>query len=201
MRALWVTDPSSSRSLQSWFPALGSLMPKIASWLRYSKRPGSSDWAAGGPQTLTHPRGSRWPKSKHRGAASAELVIIVPIVVLLLSGLAAGWRIHAAHTQVADVAAAAARAASLADNGYQATNWAKETAAADLNTIGLACLNTTVNTDVSGFTVPLGQQAEVIVSVTCELQLGDLGIPIIGGTRWITGTSHEVLDTYRRRSP
>lgn len=139
--------------------------------------------------------------NRSRGAASAELAIIVPLVALLLGGLAAGWRIQAARAQVADVASAAARAASLADNGAQAQQWAQQTVTADLQTLGLPCVHTTVDTDVSGFAVPLGQQASIEVGVTCELRLGDLGIPVVGGTRWISADGHEVLDTYRRRSP
>lgn len=136
-----------------------------------------------------------------RGAASAELAVIVPVVALLLGGLAAGWRIHAAHAQVADVAAAAARAASLADGGAQARAWAQQTVAADLETLGLPCVHTTLEMDVSGFAVPVGQPATVGVTVTCELMLSDLGVPVVGGTRWVSAQSHEVLDTYRRRSP
>ena len=55
-----------------------------------------------------------------RGAVAMELVVLVPMLMMVLGVMTAGWRLWTARTQVSDAAAAAARAATLESSGQAA---------------------------------------------------------------------------------
>lgn len=53
--------------------------------------------------------------------------------------------------------------------------------------------------DTSQFSRPPGEPATVSATVTCRVQLSDLAIPGLPGSREITETVESPLDTYRMR--
>ena len=53
--------------------------------------------------------------------------------------------------------------------------------------------------DTSGFASPVGPPANVTATVTCVVNLSDVAVPGLPGTRTITATMTSPLDTFRER--
>ncbi|MFC7591576.1 hypothetical protein ACFQYP_53685 [Nonomuraea antimicrobica] len=53
--------------------------------------------------------------------------------------------------------------------------------------------------DTAGLSAPLGRPATIIAHVSCEVQLADLAIPGIPGTKTITSSFTSPIDPYRAR--
>ena len=51
----------------------------------------------------------------------------------------------------------------------------------------------------TGFATPVGTPATVSATVTCVVELSDLALPGVPGTRTVTVTVTSPLDTYRER--
>ena len=75
--------------------------------------------------------------------------MIVPLVVMLMLGLAGGWRIGWARAQLAEAAAAGARAATLAGSAPQAVQQATAAIEFDLATVDVHCSSLSVQIDAS----------------------------------------------------
>jgi hypothetical protein len=58
----------------------------------------------------------------------------------------------------------------------------------------------TVSVDTSDFDVPVGTPGTVQVTVECRLNLADLAVPGVPGSRIITASVSSPLDTWRERS-
>lgn len=136
-----------------------------------------------------------------RGSASAELAILAPGIVMLALMLAMGARIGWAQTQITDAVAAAARAASLERSGSAAKLASHRAVEANLVDAGLHCQPATVNVDVTGFTLPAGQDADVTVGIECRLSLAGLGFAGFPGSVNLSAHTSERIDTYRSRQP
>jgi hypothetical protein len=102
-----------------------------------------------------------------------------------------------AHQIVADAAGDAARAASVARSSSAAVQAAHQQAAASLAGSGVSCSSMSVSVDTSAWQ-PGGA---VGVTVTCTAQLGDLGLPVLSGTRTISARAASVIDLYRQLGP
>lgn len=141
----------------------------------------------------------RWTFDE-RGAASVELVVIVPALVLMLGLLIAGGRLWFARATVVEAAQSAARAASLersADSAHQA---GVSAGARVLATDGLRCSGDSISVDTSAFGVPVGTPATVRSSVSCQVPFADLAIPGMPGSITVRSAGAAALDTYRARS-
>lgn len=144
--------------------------------------------------------GSR-PAADQRGAASVELVILVPVLVIMLGLLVAGGRLWFARATVVEASESAARAASLARSAGDARHAGNRAAERVLSTDGLTCGGTgAVAIDVDAFGVPVGTPATVTARVTCEVPFSDLSIPGMPGSITVRGNGAAALDTYRARS-
>lgn len=141
------------------------------------------------------------PARNSRGAASVELVIVVPALLVILALMVAGWRISAAKSEVTMAAQAGARAASLALTGTQARSAAQHAVNANLANAGVSCSSSSVSVDVSDFAKPAGQSGTVRVTVTCTVPLSDLVVPGMPGQVVAKASASSVLDTFRRRQP
>ena len=71
-------------------------------------------------------------------------------------------------------------------------------AAASLNNDSVAC-NPSVSTSTGGFSVRVGQPAQVSTTVRCTVSLGDLLVPGLPGSVSMSATQTSVLDRYRER--
>ena len=56
-----------------------------------------------------------------------------------------------------------------------------------------------VDTDLTGFQIPVGQPARVSSQVACTVPLSDLIVPGWPGSWTVTAEADSVLDRYRRR--
>jgi len=127
--------------------------------------------------------------------------VLAPGLLLLIGLAILGGRITVAGGTIEDAAAAAARQASLARSGEQARRAAAATAEASLAAAHLQCTHTSVTVDTAGFTVPVGQPAQVRVEISCQVPLSDLGLPVFPGARRLEAAAVSPLDSYRTRTP
>jgi Flp pilus assembly protein TadG len=141
------------------------------------------------------PQGAR----AERGAASVELVILVPVLVVMLGLLVAGGRLWFARATVVEASQSAARAASLARSSGEAHDAGRRAANRILSTDGLRCAGDSVAVDTGAFGVPVGTPATITASVTCRVPFADLGLPGMPGSVTVRSTGAAALDTYRAR--
>ncbi|CAN7514807.1 TadE family protein [Knoellia sp. LjRoot47] len=138
-------------------------------------------------------------RDRERGSAVIEAVIGVPAFMLFVGLIVFAGRVAIANQAVGSAATEAARAASIARTQGQAGDSAETAAASALNNQRVNCRSTTVSVDTSGFASPVGTPASVRATVTCVVNLSDLSVPGVPGTRTVTATMTSPLDTYRER--
>jgi Flp pilus assembly protein TadG len=149
---------------------------------------------------ITSVAGPPSPAHDQRGAASVELVILVPVLVLMLAVLVAGGRLWFARASVVEASQSAARAASLARSSGEARDAGRRAGSRILATDGLRCAGDSVSVDTGAFGVPVGTPATVTASVTCRVPFADLSLPGMPGSITVRSTGAAALDTYRARS-
>jgi len=132
---------------------------------------------------MTH-RETRHATQRHRGGLRNERGSISiwmaasSFIMIVLVGLAVdlGGKVHT-QQQARNVAAQAAR------TGAQEVQ----------------CVTMSVSVDTGGFQAPIGTTAQVTATVTCTVNLSDLAIPGLPGSRTITETVSSPIDAYRER--
>jgi Flp pilus assembly protein TadG len=135
-----------------------------------------------------------------RGAATVEITLLVPALVIFLGLLVAGGRLWFARTAVTEAAQSSARAASLARTTQQASADGQSAAAGSLSTAGLVCTDRSVVIDTSAFAVPVGTPATITSAISCRVPFSDILLPGVPGSIQLTGQGAAALDTYRSRS-
>ncbi len=134
-----------------------------------------------------------------RGSAAVEAVIAVPAFALFIGLIIFGGRTATTHQSVETAAADAARAASIERTASDARSKAITAATTSLSNQGIDCLTTDVVVDASQFNHSVGEAATVSVTVQCRLNLSDLAVPGVPGSRLIKATSTSPIDTWRER--
>jgi|JI6StandDraft_1071083.scaffolds.fasta_scaffold332044_2 Flp pilus assembly protein TadG len=134
-----------------------------------------------------------------RGSEALEAAIGVPAFLLFIAMIIAGGRLAIADQSVQAAAAEAARSASIARTQGQAHGSAVSGATSSLANQKLQCASKSVSVDTSGFASPVGTPANVTATVTCVVNLSDVAVPGLPGTRTITATMTSPLDTFRER--
>lgn len=129
-----------------------------------------------------------------------EAAVGAPAFVLLVGLIILGGRTAMTHQAVESAAADAARTASISRTGAEARSDAQQAARTSLSNQELHCLSMTVNVDTSDFTKQAGQPGKVTVTVACRLDLADLSVPGVPGSRVISAEMTSPLDTWRERS-
>lgn len=143
--------------------------------------------------------GRNQPGDRRRGeagSATAELVILTPLLILLLLLVVALGRMAGARGDVDGAAAQAARAASIARDPTSATAAATQTAQAALAGQHVTCSHLGVAVDTTDFT-PGGN---VAVTVTCAVDLSTLTGLHLPATETVSDRFVEPLDRYRSLS-
>ena len=135
-----------------------------------------------------------------QGSASIEAAIGVPAFALFVGLIIFGGRTATTHQAVESAAADAARSASIARTGTDAQHDAKEAAQTSLANQDVLCLSIDVSVDTDGFDTTVGQAATVEATVECRLDLSDLSVPGVPGSRIIRATMSSPIDTWRERS-
>ncbi len=146
--------------------------------------------------------GAQSPRGRDRGlSATVETALIVPMLVLVVGLIVGAGRVWHARGVVADVAAAAARSASLERSGASAAAQARAMASAGLSAGGVRCAATDVQVDTSAFAVPVGNPGTVSVTIACHVEMGDILVPGWPGRMEVVRTSTSTLDRFRERRP
>ncbi|NUK21691.1 TadE/TadG family type IV pilus assembly protein [Streptomyces lunaelactis] len=143
-------------------------------------------------------RWARWLRSDE-GSAAIEAAIIVPLLIMFLCLAIAGGRIVTSGSKIDSAAEDAAREASIHRSAAAAQSAAHAAAAESLNDQGITCASTSVSVNAGGLSVPVGQVGTVTVTVTCTVNLSDLLLPGVPGTRTLTSTVTSVVDQFRQR--
>ena len=127
------------------------------------------------------------------GSASVEMVLLTPALLVLLLLVVAGGRLAGTRGQVDAAARDAARAGTIARSPGDARRDALEAARTrlDAGSVGCRGLNVAVNT--AGFRAG----GHVTATVSCIVDLGDLTVLGIPGTRTVTASAVEPVDTFR----
>jgi Flp pilus assembly protein TadG len=146
-------------------------------------------------------------RASDSGLASIELAILIPGFVLLILLAAYFGRQNVVRTSIDSAAQDAARAASEQRSYDDAQTAATAAAKAALDAPGSLCLSGTVTATVKKppdpFAVAVGTPSTVFVTVSCQVNFGDLafpGLPIPTGNQTLSSTFASPVDTYRIRS-
>ncbi|WP_331738753.1 TadE/TadG family type IV pilus assembly protein [Embleya sp. NBC_00896] len=127
------------------------------------------------------------------GSVTAELTILLPLLILVLLLVVAAGRLAGNRIEVKDAAHQAARAASLARDPVTARSRAESTARSALDSAGLSCRDLGVSVDVSAF-APGGVAR---VTVRCTVDLSDVTASGMPGSRTLAATATSAVDTHR----
>ena len=124
-----------------------------------------------------------------RGTMSIEMVVLVPVLLLITMVAVAGGRIVSAQGMVEAASRDAARAASIERSAGEADAAARRSLAA-ADTANAQCSG---GVDVGGF----GRGGTVTATVSCRVELSDLGLVFLPGATTVTASSTAPVDTWR----
>lgn len=130
-----------------------------------------------------------------RGSMSLELVLVTPLCVAFLLFLAGAGRMVDAQSQIDGAARDAVRAASVARSEGGAVDLAQSAATSSFGSHTWCSGGPQVSTDTSDW----GPGGKVAVTVTCDVDLGDLTFIGLPGTKTLTGRALAPIDTYTYR--
>ena len=134
-----------------------------------------------------------------RGSVAIEAAIGVPAFGLFVAMIILGGRVEIAKQSVEAAAYEAARAASIERTQSEAIAAGRSSAASSLHDQDVNCTSTNITVNAAAFNAPIGNTAQVNVTVTCTVNLSDLSSPGVPGTRTITTTASSPVDAYRER--
>jgi Flp pilus assembly protein TadG len=127
------------------------------------------------------------------GSLTVELVVITPVLVVLALTIIVFGRVSEARQHVAEASSAGAEAAAVSLSPESAQSGAAATAVTgDLERADV-CAHPEISTDVSHF-YPGGY---VTVTVVCQVDLSDVGVPGLPGTTTVSASSTAPIDPYR----
>lgn len=135
-----------------------------------------------------------------RGAVAVELVVLGPVLLALVMMIVFAGRWALAQQAVQAASAEAARAASIARSAGEAGAAANGAAAASLTNQNVRCASRSVSLDTGAFAAPVGTPGQVSATVSCVVDMSDLSLPGIPGSRTLTSSSSSPLDTFRGRN-
>lgn len=136
---------------------------------------------------------------REEGSTAAEFVLFAPFILAFVLVVIAFGRIALTELSIKSATGAAAREASLSSTSEEAQIGAREMAEAALANAGVSCTSLTVVIDSSGINAPLGVVGTVSATVTCTLDLSDIALPGLPGTRVVTVTERSPVDPYKER--
>lgn len=133
-----------------------------------------------------------------RGSAAIEAAIGLPAFVLLVGLILCGGHYANAHQSLQSAAAEAARTASIARDAHTARTDATAAATSSLASQGIPCHQVDVDVDTADFAKQPGQPGTVTVTISCVLDLSDLALPGVPGSRKLGATMSSPIDTWRQ---
>lgn len=145
---------------------------------------------------MTRPQGEQ----RDRGSAVVEIVLLAPVLLLFVLMVIFAGRWAIAQQAVQAAASEAARAASISRAPGQAAGNATTAATTSLSNQKVRCSPLGASVDTSGFAGAVGTDATVAATVTCVVDMRDISVPGIPGSRTLTSTATSPLDKYRGRT-
>lgn len=148
---------------------------------------------------MTPPRCTRMRRRLRddRGSESVELAILLPIGLIFVALIVVGARIALAGDRISGVAGIAARDASIARSASEAQNIAATSAHDALASDNVHCTDINVVVDTSGFSAPPGANASITVNVWCTVDLSDVGLRGLPGSKRLHDVATSPLDPAR----
>ncbi len=134
------------------------------------------------------------------GSVAIEAAIVIPPLIMFVCLALAGGRLVTSGAKIDAAAEDAAREASIHRTVASAQAAAQAAAAESLGDQGVACASSSVAIDTSGLSVPVGQVGTVTVTVNCTVNLSDLLLPGVPGSKSLTSTATSVVDAFRSRA-
>jgi Flp pilus assembly protein TadG len=138
----------------------------------------------------------RWDE---RGSAAIEAAIGVPAFALFVGLIVFGGRTASTHEALQSAAVDGARSASLARDAQTAHTEAREAAVASIANQKIGCSVVDVTVGTIDFNKEPGVPGWVDVTVACRLNLSDLAVPGVPGSRVMRATMSSPIDTWRER--
>ena len=132
-----------------------------------------------------------------RGSESVELAILLPIGILVLAFIVVGARIVLASDRMSGVAGIAARDASIARSADSAQSVATTSATQALASDNLHCTDIRVRVDTAGFNAAPGTNPSVHVDVWCTVDLSDISVQGMPGSKTLYDSATSPLDPAR----
>ena len=136
---------------------------------------------------------TRSGSGSEEGSVAVEAVLLTATVMIFVLLAVAFGRYEATRTQVIGAARAAAEAAAVMPSAYQASLAASAAATPELMGDGASCRHSHVTTDTRDF----GPGGDVSVTVTCTVELSDLGVPGLPGVATVVIKQLVPIDFYR----
>ena len=134
-----------------------------------------------------------------RGSAAMEAAIGVPAFALFVGLIIFGGRTATTHEALQSAAADGARSASLARDAQTARADARAAAVASISNQKIGCSEVDVTVDTYDFNKQPGVPGSIDVMVSCRLNLSDLAVPGVPGSRVMRATMSSPIDTWRER--
>ncbi|HLV57387.1 MAG: TadE/TadG family type IV pilus assembly protein [Micromonosporaceae bacterium] len=147
----------------------------------------------------TPPAGTGRDARHSGGSVSVEVAVLLPAFILLIVLATMVGRLAVATNAVTAAAHDAARAASISRDETTAQERAYAVATDTLAAQGLHCIDLTVDSDTSGFALPVGTPGTVEVTVTCQVSFADIVFAGLPGSRTVSATFVSPIDTWRGR--
>lgn len=143
--------------------------------------------------TVTHAVGRIRRLRRERGSATAELVLLTPLLILFVLFIVGLGRLAHARALVGDAAAQAARAATLQYlSPAQAASAAQQTASDALASAGVSCASRSTRVD-TGNDHPGGT---ITVTLACQVDLSTVTAAGFPGSETLTASFTSPIDTY-----
>ncbi len=195
-------SPSPARAVAGDSPppaangACRELMPRGAS-CGYPSFPGGGDTARTRSWGRCAParRDPFCPEPSETGSAAAELVILTPLLVLLITVMVAFGELQLAKERLATAAQSAVQAAVLEPSTASGTAAAQTAASADL--AGRTATCTDLATDVRYELGGPGTGGRVGVTVRCRASLAGIFLPGLPGSVVLSASATGPLDPFR----
>ncbi len=138
-------------------------------------------------------------RQDERGSAAIEAAIGVPAFALFVGLIIFGGRTASTHEALQSAAADGARSASLSRDAESARADARKAAVSSIANQKIGCSNLEVTVGTSDFNKQPGVPGLVEVTVSCRLNLSDLAVPGVPGSRVVRATMSSPIDTWRER--
>lgn len=138
-------------------------------------------------------------RQNERGSAAIEAAVGVPAFALFIGLIMFGGRTATTHEALESAAAEAARSASIARDPASAATDARQAAVTSISNQQVHCTDINVDVDTTDFNKAPGQTGTVRVRLSCRLELSDLAVPGVPGSRVLSATMTSPIDTWRER--